>query len=313
MEKNTMKDLLLLFGVTLPRRYTKVQKRIFYSEAEPLFNELGYSVTYQDSKNKFTRIDNMLIGNVEKAETVILCPYDTPARSFFQYKYYPFTKAQNLKQESKDLLLRMLIFTATCLLTYSVISQFSILGTLLKILGIVLIASLLMIAYFMLAGLASPINFNKNSASVALIASLAMKTRKNKAKVCYVLLDKNTDSNAGLKNLLQDERFKHKKFIFLDSVASGEKLVIAHRDAMMSDSKKISARLPGINVVDLSVPDEEIKDTILGLSPKTLHICVADNENNNYVVKNTRSKKDLKVDLPRLKLLEKCLVDFLGD
>lgn len=62
-----MKDLLMLFGVTLAKRYTNRQKRFFRSQVEPFFKKLGYTVEFQAVKKKLIHVSNILIGDVHKA------------------------------------------------------------------------------------------------------------------------------------------------------------------------------------------------------------------------------------------------------
>ena len=184
-----MKDLMMLFGVTLAKRYTKSQKRIFFTQAEPFYNKLGFAVEIQTSQKKLAQVSNILIGDIHKAQTIVLCPYDTPSRSLLPYKYFPFNLSDNLAQENKELFLRSLIYVLSCFLAYFVFNQFVVLSLFLKTLSIFLLAVLILFCYKLIVGIPNPVNFNKNSASLALLAALAQKTR-NDPKIAYVLLDK---------------------------------------------------------------------------------------------------------------------------
>ena len=138
-----MKDLMMLFGVTLAKRYTNRQKRIFYSQLEPFLEKMGYTIKYQQLQKKLIRVKNILIGDIYKAQYVVLCPYDTPSRSLLPYKYYPFNSSKNLQQENKELLLRSLIYIGSCVVAYFVVNQFLMLTTILKIFVIVVLVCLL--------------------------------------------------------------------------------------------------------------------------------------------------------------------------
>ncbi len=71
----------MLFGVTLAKRYTNRQKKVFFSQVEPFFTNLGYTVTVQENKKKWLRVFNILIGDICKAQYIVLCPYDNPSKS----------------------------------------------------------------------------------------------------------------------------------------------------------------------------------------------------------------------------------------
>ncbi|BBB48839.1 hypothetical protein [Pelolinea submarina] len=307
----TMKELMMLFGVTLAKRYTRTQKRIFYSQAEPLFKELGFLFEFQKSRNRLSQITNIIIGNLAKAQYVVLCPYDTPAKSLLPYRYYPFNWSENARQENREIFLQTIFYIGVCALIYFVAAQFSVLAMWQKIISIAVLSALLIFSYKLIIGIANPINFNRNSASLALLFSLAQHTRQSK-KVAYVLLDKNTGNNAGLKLLAESQRVKDQKLIFLDCLANGKETVCAHEPASSTEAQKLIAALPQIKFIDHQFEDKDrMKDTNLQIFPNMLHLCVGEVENRKFLVRNTRSKNDFKVDIPRLEILREGLIKYL--
>jgi len=307
-----MKDLLMLFGVTIAKRCNRRQKRIFYSQAIPFFQKLGYPVEYQESQGKLNQISNIFIGDIEKAHTAILCPYDTPTTSLLPYKYYPFNLESNLRQEYIGLALNFLIYAAFGSLLFYFLNYVSNLSPLLKVLGTVLLAILLLFSYTLIEGLPNPVNFNKNSASVALLASLAEK-KAHDMNCCFILLDKNVNSSAGLKLLVKEERLKNKFFIYLDCLAYGEKITCVHNQESSSEARKLEECFRSLNLIDKVVSSERILDTNLQFFPKMVHICAGAIEKQKFVVLNTRSKKDFQVDMPRLEKIRDGLLTFLGE
>jgi len=309
-EKN-MKDHMMLFGVTLAKRYTNRQKRIFTSQAEPFFRKLGYGFSFQDSSKKLSRVVNIIIGDIAKANTIVLCPYDTPSKSILPYCYFPFNSSDNLKQENREIFLRSLSYIGSCYLTYWIISRFSDLPLLQRILGGFILAFLIIFCYRLIVGIPNPVNFNRNSTSLALVAALAERTR-NKSEIAYVLLDRNTESNAGLRTLASEAGMRNKFFIYLDCLAEGEELVCAHSPALKLNAERLIAALPGLNVIDHVFSEEErLKETNLQIFPNMLHLCSGTIRNRKFVVRNTRSKKDFKVDIPRLEKIRDGLINYL--
>ncbi|HAE42502.1 MAG TPA: hypothetical protein DCG34_06215 [Clostridiales bacterium] len=306
-----MKNLLMLFGVTLAKRYTKRQKRIFYSQAEPFFRNLNYAVELQEVKKKLLHVSNIYIGDTKKAKYLVVCPYDTPSRSLLPFTYFPFNLSKNLSQENRELLIRSLIYIGSSLLTYFVFRQFLSFSILIKVISIVFFVGLIIFCYRLITGIPNSVNFNRNSASIALIAALAERLAKNR-NVAYVLLDNTVSSNTGWRIFAEDESLKNKTIIYIDCVSYGEKLVCAHNQATSIEAKKMVEVLTNVDVIDQVVPEEHLKDTKLQSFPKMLHICTGTIENHNFLVRNTQSKKDFKVDILRLEFLCEGLIKYLG-
>ena len=306
-----MKNLLMLFGVTLAKRYTKRQKRIFYSQAEPYFKNLGFSVKLQTIKKKLLEVSNITIGDINRADHLIVCPYDTPSRSLLPYKYFPFNLSKNLAQENREVFLHSFIYILSSLLAYFVFRQYLTFSILMRVLSIVLFACLIFICYRLIVGIPNQVNFNRNSASVALVAALAARLRK-KRNVAFVLLDNTASSNTGWRVFADEEGLKNKNIIYLDCLASGENLVCAHSRAAIPQGRKLAEKLAGVNVIDQVVPDVQIKDTKLQYIPQMLQICTGTIEDHFFFVENTRSKRDFKVDIPRLENLCDGLINYIG-
>jgi len=301
----------MLFGVTLAKRYTKRQKRIFYSQAEPYFKNLGFSVKLQTIKKKLLEVSNITIGDINRADHLIVCPYDTPSRSLLPYKYFPFNLSKNLAQENREVFLHSFIYILSSLLAYFVFRQYLTFSILMRVLSIVLFACLIFICYRLIVGIPNQVNFNRNSASVALVAALAARLRK-KRNVAFVLLDNTASSNTGWRVFADEEGLKNKNIIYLDCLASGENLVCAHSRAAIPQGRKLAEKLAGVNVIDQVVPDVQIKDTKLQYIPQMLQICTGTIEDHFFFVENTRSKRDFKVDIPRLENLCDGLINYIG-
>lgn len=306
-----MKNLLMLFGVTLAKRYTKRQKRIFYSQAEPYFKNLGFSVKLQTIKKKLLEVSNITIGDINRADHLIVCPYDTPSRSLLLYKYYPFNLSKNLTQEKREVFLHSFIYILSSLIAYFVFRQYLTFSILMRVLSIFLFACLIFFCYRLIVGIPNPVNFNRNSASIALAAALAERLKKNR-NVAFVLLDNTASSNTGWRVFADDESLKNKNIIYLDCLASGENLVCAHSRATIPQARKLAEKLAGVNVIDQVVPDGQIKDTKLQYFPQMLQICTGTIEDHYFFVENTRSKRDFKVDIPRLENLCDGLFKYIG-
>ena len=305
-----MKDLLLLFGVTLAKRHTKRQKNIFYSQAIPYFKKLGYSIEIQESTGKVNQTSNLIIGEKKKANKIVFCPYDTPTKSILPFKYYPFNLESNLRQEHNNLFLSFLIYATIGGLLFFFFNYFSIFNPSLNAIGTILLALLLFFSFVIIGGIPNPVNFNKNSASVALIASLAQEQVHIK-DTCFILLDKNTINSSGLKVLARDNNLQNKILVYLDCLAFGEKLAFVHKEESSLEAKKLIECLPNMEILEKVIGDDRGKDTNLQFFPKMIHICVGTIEKEQFLVRNTRSKNDYQVDMPRLEKIRDGMLMFL--
>ncbi len=310
LKRPTMKDLLLLFGVTLAKRCTKKQKSIFYSQAVPYFQKLGFAVEIQEAASKVNQASNVIIGDMKKAKKIVLCPYDTPTKSIIPFKYYPFNLGRNFRQENVNLLLSFFIYAAVGGLLFFFLNHFSVFNPSINTIGTILLALLLFFSTMVIGGIPNPVNFNKNSASVALIASLAQE-RLNIKDTCFILLDKNTINSSGLKMLTKDESLQNKILVYLDCLAFGEKMACIHKKDSDLEAKKLIASLPRMEILEKVIGEDRGKDTNLQFFPKMIHICTGTIEKDWFLVRNTRSKKDFQVDMPRLEKIRDGLLMFL--
>ena len=122
---------------------------------------------------------------------------------------------------------------------------------------------------------------------------------------------KNADSSGGLKLLAEDESLKNKNFLYLDSVAFGEKLVCVHTQAKASEAERLISSLSGLDMLDRVFEGDRLNNTIFSFFPGMLHVCVGTVEKQKFFVENTRSKKDMKIDVPRLEKLHAGLLNYL--
>ena len=86
-----MRDKMMLYGVTLAKRYTKRQKAYFLAHILESYSAYGFPAKLQSRKSWTGNINNVIAGNLETAGKIVAAAYDTPARAFLPgYRYYPF-------------------------------------------------------------------------------------------------------------------------------------------------------------------------------------------------------------------------------
>lgn len=77
----TLQDLMMLYGVTLGKRRTAKQKYLFAQQLNESLPPLGWPVRVQQREGRFSKIENLIAGDLANAKVVIAVPFDTPAKA----------------------------------------------------------------------------------------------------------------------------------------------------------------------------------------------------------------------------------------
>ena len=295
-----MKDKMMFYGVTLGKRYTRRQKEVFLNEVIKKCQESGIKTDFMTKHTKVTHICNLVIGDLKKAKKIVCAAYDTPSIAINPfYHYYPFNPKLNVKEESRNLIVEVVLGVILMGLCYFMLTYTMAQGMLIKILGILITGLVILFCFFYLfKGKANNFNFNRNSGAVVLIMQL-IENVKNQ-DVAYVLLDKTADGNEGLK-LLKENVNDHQLIILLDAISSGEKTVVAHNSIDVSD-------LLMDGWVDKQFDDT---DNTVGYFKRCIMISRGEIINHRFVIKGTRSRNDYHFDYDGLKNIYEQLLKYL--
>jgi hypothetical protein len=303
-----MKDLMMLYGVTLGRRYSRGEKVRFVEAVAIFFTELGYSIRVQSKQDAFSSTNNLIIGDIKKAKRVFLVAYDTPATiTIPNYRYFPFNPKRNLRNESIDVLINFAIASLSFIIMFFLLKDFGQYELWKKIVTVLVGILLTWMAYDRLRKKGNRINFNRNSASIALLCELA-KSYKGK-NVAFVMLDQTVNSYLGLKLLREEMTGDGKVFILLDCLAKGEELVIVCKGNV--NSELIVNNGEDLKIYQKDFDEFQNQENILGFFPNMLYMASGSNEEKQFVVRNTRSKKDYDVDMDRLETIHRILLTYL--
>lgn len=301
-----MKKAMVLFGVTLGKRYSRKQKNYFYFVMKKEWERLGYAVNLQSFKSKLYRHYNIVIGNLDTAKTLVICGYDTPMKGIRRKTcYYPFHSYLN-KQNAKRNLVYQVGFSLALLVFIILLWKWKGMSSSLQLPYLLIIIILLALAYYMLKGRANPVNFNRNSASLALLSLLM---EEHIPQVGYVLLDQSIDSFEGIK--LLKEYMNNQKIICLDCIAEGRTFVIAHEECMKKEAKKLLQAIEPITAIDRCYYKERPAQNSISIIPSMLYVVSGEIIEKEFVVKNTGTKADMQVDVKRLEQLQKGISRYL--
>lgn len=300
-----MKDLMMYYGVLFGKRFNQKQKQTFYNEVSSRYQELGYSVELQSKQGKYFSVNNIVIGDLNKVHKIIVAGYDTPSKSHLpNYKYYPFNTKKNLSNESFTVFIQFLISCLLFGIMYFILKDFGSYSIWLKVGSIAISIILVVLAYLLFKAQPNPVNFNRNSASLAIIHSL-LEPLKN-MDTAFVLLDHAVTSFEGLK-LLKEKVGEEKEIIVLDCLASGEKVVVAHHEEQ--PIKKL-LEVQQLELLDKGYSLEKAAGNVLHFFPKMLYFVSGTIEKGQFLVKNTRSKKDIEFDLKQVEGIRDTLIHY---
>lgn len=305
---------MMLYGVTLGQRFTGRQKALFGHEISRYYGEQGFPVRFQEEKPNVSG-GNILAGDLQDAHTVFAAAYDTPAKALLPgFVYYPFHTRKNLKQERRNLALQLVLGGILALGAYISLQEFLKQPASQKLI-FCLIAVLFGAGILRVWGTkGNEVNFNRNSASLAVMAKLAKDCGGNK-EAAFVFLDRGISSFDGFRKLEKACLEPDKTLLVLDSIAYGEKLVLAHREEGREQAVLFTqlAEKRGLAIVNKEYDKEKAGENMLAFAGNILYLVSGSVKEKEFIVRDTRSKKDIQVDIKRLEILVQVCMDFLSE
>ena len=305
----TLRDLMMLYGVTLGKRRTKREKFLFAKQIGEAFPPLGFPVQVHQRSERFFQVENLIAGDLATAEVVFVAPFDTPAKTVYPANYYPFHPAFTVRENRRDIILQFLLSAVCVMGAYLALRQG--LATPVLALRIAAFAAALALA---LAGVwrlfshSNPYNFNRASASIAVMAKLAEELSGNK-KVAFAFCDRAATTYEGYKLLAQNLPGPG-AVILLDCIADGEKLALAHSKFSAARADQLIALLGDVPVLRRSYEETELGRNVLSILPTGLMLTSGSVEKGEFVVRHTGTKRDVGLNLPRLEQIEQALAAF---
>lgn len=286
-----MRELLFDFGITLGKRRTIKQKKVFIEELEKKLNE--YNVNYKtlDIKQTFFSSKHLIVGDVSKSKLILIGNYDTPTINLCRRPYFPLMIKENIRTDQINLIISIIVFILTNFVFVLSFYYFNRFNLFVRLLVFIVEALFFTFSIKLIDGISNPINQNRNSASIALMLDLI---RKNSKNISYIFMDNTSSSLIGFKQC-KDYLDNNIPKIILDSLASGKELYFAN-----STNQKFST--------SLTIRSEgnywfnQIKNTSV--------LFTGEHKNNKYSVVNSRCFNDYKVNQERLKIIEDELLRY---
>lgn len=304
----TLQDRMMLYAVTLGRRRTAKQKFLFAKQLSETLPSLGYPVEVQERRNSFERIQNLLAGDVPHADLVFAAPFDTPAHTLISCPYYPFHPELTVKCERRALLVQRLAAALALMIAAAAgVIAWQLSGAAAVLIWLMTAAAAVVCAVLFL-GWPNRFNFNRCSASVAVMTMLA-ENCSHQSNLAFAFCDKAVDTYEGYRLLAQKIDLQQ-TVVLLDSLAAGERLVIACNSAAAADANRLAVLLKEDKPILRCYRDNEVEHNILSLFPKALCITSGSVESGELIVHGAHTKQDIALDLERLERVERALEVF---
>lgn len=229
MDKTTIKELFMTFGIVNNVRITKNQKLRYLTIIKQYFENIGFEkidiLKYKVIKKKS---HFSVIGDIEKADYIVSTYYDTPVFNLLRQTYEPFNDDRRKSQNSMNYILSMILITTIMLLaTFFIIlpiyqdGVFGLKDILASLMSISLLA--LIIKFSRVGGFPTFGNLIRNTSSVVAILKFAsLLSPKEQKRVAFAFVDYGCEDYLGYyalsKELVQK---RNQKIIFLDCVGAG--------------------------------------------------------------------------------------------
>lgn len=296
---DSLKDKMMLYGVTMGRRFTKKQKQLFISCVKDYLDKNNISYEIQEQRSSILTIENIIIGHPETSRHVIAAAYDTPSAALYPgYRWYPFQMKKNRSMNKKNQIIEGILVTAFLILAVLFLFQVRNASVVMKVILILLAIISAVIAWQLSRGRSVPCSFNMNSAAVALLMDLLEK-HAGDDEYAFLLMDESTTSLEGGK-FLKSKVPESTPVLFLSSLAVGSRKMLVHGKKGRTDDININSDL---NLEDYELSDHQLSECILGLYPYSKMIIFGEREGNDFISPNVRTSKDNQVDMD---LLQKC-------
>ncbi len=228
-----MKDYLNEINEKHPIRRTKEQKEQFFNY---LCNEFEPDTVRKDVlENKH---ENLVIGDIERAEIILTAHYDTPARALYPNLMMPANPALNMLYH---ILIPVLLAFLSLAIAYLIVAISAVPED--KV-NSVLIPCYLLI-YFLSFYLSTRCftnknNKNDNTSGVATLVSIAKSVEK-KDKVAFVFFDNEEKGLLGSKAMAKKYKneLKDKLVINFDCVGNGKEILIMAKKGALNNENYI--------------------------------------------------------------------------
>lgn len=204
-----------------PIRRSEAQKAAFREYVLETAKERGVDARVEkssDGKNQ-----NVIIGNVERADVVLTAHYDTPAASLFPNIMIPRNVPLFFAYQMVPVLFMLIVGFAA-----GFVAQTAVGGEDLRVFAIAFLIVYYALFFIMFRGFSNKNNYNDNTSGVATVLTIIDKLGADKRnKVAFILFDNEEKGKKGAKAYFKDhkELMADRLLINFDCVGDGSEVV----------------------------------------------------------------------------------------
>lgn len=287
-------EFLLKYGVVLARRASLKDKQRVLSAVMHDFGPLGYEVKGVTQRKRFLTALNIHIGNLQKAKTVIVAPYDQPSKRFFTQGYHPFREVDPLwvKLLSDNLITGILALLGVV----SLVILGPINTTAAVVVLVILTVLMVAVTLIMPQGLLNIANANRSNSGLYVMWGLAQKLKGN-AEVAFVLLDHTALNRHGelMLSTLLSSRITPAQVIYLDCVGVGDTILISSDANNQALAKRVAGAVKGLSAQTKTHDTPTINASALSRFPNSIGISSGRLIGKHFVIENVRSSADVEI------------------
>lgn len=299
-------------------RFSTRQKKRSMKALQEDFSALGYESTLIQGKKLIFKTDNYLFGSMKQVKTVVIIPYDTPEKKFWnKVVYFPFN---GTKTASKTLAATYVpIFVFFVLIFGGIYGlQPMIANPKASIFfSLLLVILTIFLMYWMLHGIRNKKNFNRNSASIATALCIAKRLQKDeRKKVGFLFTDKNKMRFPGAEACAKDfiNAGKNPTMIVLDCIGNGSISQIAYNPQNRKTAVDIAKYYPVKNKSPEAVKltDDMRMQSAMQYFKKAVVIASGEiDKDGNLAVMGTGTGKDTTIQKTTLQNVEEMVYGYL--
>lgn len=296
-KRKTMKEILEKYKVRFYRR----QKLAFKNALCEKMEALGYQCEMLSKKIKMVQVDNILVGNFKQAKTIVVVPYDTPARVFwFKYLYFPCNGEKQLRKSFLPIYAPLLISYVILLGIIYILPTYISLGANQIVLSLASTLYLAVLLMMIVKGFANHKNATRNSAAISIAYDIASTLDERKRKeVAFVFTDKNTTKVKG--SILLEDYMKSinkgTEKIVLYCIGGGNQIQVGYKKGSRKTANELVKKHNGEHKpIAKGLSDGDVMQLPLEPFDNALQISTGEMEDNTLVVRNTATSKDVEVN-----------------
>ena len=310
----------MYFAVVFGIRHSNKNKNNFLLMLNRRMKIAGYSDPFYNKEyKKDGRLppDFVVYGNPKKAKAVFVSSFDTCSKILLpNYLYYPLNEEKNSRIERLNAIVELVLVAlcaGACVLLLLIIGidfSFKSIATFYSI-APVLVSGF--IIFKITQGLPNPTNYNRNSAALIVMYSIALELSK-KSQAAFVFCNKSCSSPEGFMrfSLKCSEEIK-RKIVLLNCIGSGSQLVLAYKEGGHDRAESILRCNNGLEIDNSAMVEKEKENSIFTAFPESLVFFCADKINEEYAVLNTRTNKDRELNTDRLIQIKSLLLRWCSN